>query len=585
MQRVHLKGEKYMSHFCAALRGLTVTLGICLTAATTPAQELVTRNDFTCSDTTTPLYWLGFWPEVAIDAKGNINEVNLVFLDTVGEDVWCHQYTKFDRFGHQMQPVVTFLPDSSNADTVWNTYGIARIDCNDEGTVVIPYRVRNGPAYPLYRRFMALFDPLGMAMGEPICATCRPQETFTYMPHPRGMINNNGLAGMIWRSHGCQVGLPDSVWIRLYDTKTDSLYPLWRPTVEAQPFSAYCGREAACLGIADDGHVAAAWIAEKIFAHIYYTVYNADGTQAFPITMVDCDAGFYDSAACVSSYTITADMAMEPDGDFYISWYDRQFSYQDVRAVSGHVWMRGFNSDGTPKYNAMRVTDTDSTWLIDYQLVDTKIACDTAGNVLVMWSDSRLWPETDTSGLMADVFLQKIDPAGNLVGPNFRVNDIGGVAGLFGTHCSADMNNAGQVVVIWRNYLQPDNVPSIKAQLMAYDAVGRFVPGDINYDLSADVADLSNLVDYMFRGGRNTFWPRDLINLDGVGGDEVNISDLVCLVNYLFGGGPPPATPYEGIRPDPGPVQLPGKGAPSIDQPLPDAIPDPFDVTQRQQSM
>jgi len=575
-----------MSHLrTAAFRALPAVLLLIVVAASLRAQDLVTRDDFTCCDTTTPIYWLGFWPEVAIDAEGNINEVNHMYLDTSSSSdwAWCHQYTKFDRFGNQAQLVVNFLPDSSNPDTAWESYGIARIDCNDEGAVVIPYHARTAPVTPgnyIYRRFMALVDPQGQEVGDPLCMSCRPEETFRHMQHPRGAINNNGLAGIIWRSYGCELDIPDSVWIRLYDTKTDSLYPVWRPTTEVQPFTGYCGRASAALGIADDGHVAATWIAEEGFAHGYYTVCNADGSQAYPISMVDCKGDFFDTSSCDCSYTITVDMTMEPDGDFYIVWHDRLLNYPGTD-IDGHIWMRGFNSDGTPKYSAIRVTDTDSTLINDFQIVDAKICCDSAGNVLVMWSDSRFWPETSTMGLYSDVFLQKIDPDGNLVGPNLRVNNIGGMAGLFGTHCDADMNNAGQVVVVWRNYRQPDYTPSIKAQLMPYDAVGRFAPGDINYDLSADISDLITLVDYMFDGARNEFWPRDLCNFDGLNGDNADIADLVYMVDWMFAGGPEPHTPYDGIRPNPGPVNWPSKSAPSDDRPQPEAAPGTFELTDR----
>ncbi|HKK21854.1 MAG TPA: hypothetical protein VJ983_10310, partial [candidate division Zixibacteria bacterium] len=473
-----------MSHFRTAVsRSLSVALWVCLATTVSFAQELVTRDDFTCSDTTTPAYWLGLWPEVAIDAEGNINEVNLMFLDPTGTGEWCHQYTKFDRFGNQIQPVVNFLPDASDPDSVWESYGIVRVDCNDDGTVVIPYRARKPEPYPtnyIYRRFMALFDSNGSEMEGPLCMSCRPQETFAHMNHPLGAINNNGLVGYIWRSDGCQFigeGQEDSVWIRLYDTKTDSLYPLWRPTTEVQPFNHYCGRQSAAIGISDDGHVAATWIAEEAFAHAYYTIYDVDGNQVFPITMVDCKGDFFDTSGCNTCYSVTVNMTMEPDGDFYIVWHNREFGIPID--FNGHIWMAGFNADGTPKYEPIRVTDTDSTYVDGYQLLDPKITCDTAGNVLVLWSDSRFWPESSHNDFFADVFLQKIDPDGNLVGPNYRVNNIGGASGLSGTHCSVDMNNAGQVVAIWRNYRQPDYTPSIKAQLMPYDQVGRFVPGDL----------------------------------------------------------------------------------------------------------
>jgi hypothetical protein len=85
---------------------------------------------------------------------------------------------------------------------------------------------------------------------------------------------------------------------------------------------------------------------------------------------------------------------------------------------------------------------------------------------------------------------------------------------------------------------------------MPYDDIGTFVPGDINYDLSGNVADVTTLVNYLFRDAKNTFWPRNLIDFNG-DGRKGNVADLTYLVDYLFRSGPLPCTPDPGIRPPP----------------------------------
>jgi len=62
--------------------------------------------------------------------------------------------------------------------------------------------------------------------------------------------------------------------------------------------------------------------------------------------------------------------------------------------------------------------------------------------------------------------------------------------------------------------------------------------GDVNYDLSGpNVADLTYLVDYLFRGGPPPPCPEEGdVNGDG----NTNVADLTYLVDYLFRGGPPP---------------------------------------------
>ena len=62
------------------------------------------------------------------------------------------------------------------------------------------------------------------------------------------------------------------------------------------------------------------------------------------------------------------------------------------------------------------------------------------------------------------------------------------------------------------------------------------------------------LLEWMFRGGDTLyyFWPKDIIDLNG-DGIAANISDITYFVDYLFGIplGPPPHTPYDGIRQPP----------------------------------
>ncbi len=64
---------------------------------------------------------------------------------------------------------------------------------------------------------------------------------------------------------------------------------------------------------------------------------------------------------------------------------------------------------------------------------------------------------------------------------------------------------------------------------------------DNSIDEEPNVADLTFLVNYLFKGGP----PPDCAlesDMDGVGGLEANVADLTYIVNYLFKGGPAPVS-------------------------------------------
>ena len=63
------------------------------------------------------------------------------------------------------------------------------------------------------------------------------------------------------------------------------------------------------------------------------------------------------------------------------------------------------------------------------------------------------------------------------------------------------------------------------------------VDGDLNDQVN--VADLTYLVDYLFRGGLAPPCAEEG-NVDGNPAEQVNVADLTYLVDYLFRGGTPP---------------------------------------------
>jgi len=65
-----------------------------------------------------------------------------------------------------------------------------------------------------------------------------------------------------------------------------------------------------------------------------------------------------------------------------------------------------------------------------------------------------------------------------------------------------------------------------------------YLPGDANGDFEINVSDLTDLVNWIFKGGDAPRWPVWRANVNGDFG--YNIADLVYMVNYIFKGGPAP---------------------------------------------
>jgi hypothetical protein len=67
------------------------------------------------------------------------------------------------------------------------------------------------------------------------------------------------------------------------------------------------------------------------------------------------------------------------------------------------------------------------------------------------------------------------------------------------------------------------------------------IRGNVNGDAGDDVnvADLTSLVDYLFRGGPTPDCQKEA-NVNGDAGEQINVADLTYLVDFLFRGGPQP---------------------------------------------
>ncbi len=506
----------------------------------------VFKDDFLCYDSTVV-------PSSRVSAvHGSLGGNNIITqlnkIDTIPSswDVyWIDGFSRFNTSGEKLQSYEPYIPFYQ--DSTFIGIGSARSYAysSEKGMTAI---VAMGTDY---QQYVFVIDSTGQSVVPPKCVNCDmlPVGYLEYFYRYNGAINNNSKVAVV-----SYFDPTDFVFVRIYDYLTDSLSPVIDPNALTLPVidePGYWGghniTRNPSIGIAADGSFAVAWIVHgDYFERIFYVAYNADYTPKTEVQMVDCSSNWSDSANCTGEGIENVDLVMEADGDFYIAW--SAFQWLPIMNVSQHVWVRGFNADGSPKYDPVRVNDTDSLNFDVGEIGGVKLACDDSGNLLVGWSDPRNYPERHVSP--KNVYTQKVDPNGNLVGYNYRINNISESAGMYDG--ALGLNNSGQAMILWRN--SGDSLPYIAAQLMPYDDVGRFVPGDVTYDRVADILDLVAVVDYMFGGVRNTFWPRSLIDFDGSG--QHDISDLNYLINYMFVDGPVPVIPDEGIRPNPGKVNL-----------------------------
>ena len=517
-----------------------------LFVASLNADPLVTRDDFICYDTTGNLL-SNSWNYVNMHEDGTLSQINCMLTPlNLFEYSYTYQFNRFDKFGNQTQPVINFLPDTVNEDTTWLV--AARLECytNNNGITFIPAvgDLESSFVAPYNNMLGYLFDSTGNQIGERICFDCdMSYESYVLNSFVCGDISDDNILGIVW--YFAMVGQSpyhDSIYVRFYYMNEDSLSDPIKITDLPMPLPHNGVYKLPSLKIAQDSSFVISWVDQQYY-RTFYVAYNSDMTQKYPVQIAECMDG--DSTNCTPvPHPQFQDMVMEADGDFYITWCGPYLSEPTCVNVR-QVWVRGFNADGTPKYDPMIVNDFDSLYICAGEDIWPHIACDDSGNVLVIWSDARDYPGYNVYGATKrNVYAQKIDPDGNFVGPNYRLNNNIGEAGWFGRGTQCDMNNSGQAVMMWRNVNMDYRV---WAQLMPYHDIGTFIPGDINLSMSTSIEDLTYFINYLFKNSDANFWPRDLVDLNGDSANG-NIADLTYLVSYFFKGGSVPKTPYEGIR-------------------------------------
>ena len=533
---------------------LAVAAVLCLVLAiSASADNLIFRDDFVCYDTlNTPYPDRNAWNDVSIDSAGRITETNITGVPTGpwSEDLF-YQFNRFDKFGDQSQPVTYFLPDTISADSIWGALSMVWSHSNNSGSTFMAGHIHFTPDL---KTAGFLFGPDGQQVGDPICFDCDiPYPYYVSNLNGDGAINNHGLLAVVWKTQD-HISYDDSLYVRLYDPETETFSDLVSPMTLPKLIPTHNVEKYPRVGLTDDGSFAVAWICRDQILQgnrPYYAVYNADLTPRTDMLLANWGT---DTTGYGRMKVNSIDLAMGSDGDFYITW-GLIYRYIPSCHNGSAAFMRGFNADGTPKYDPVQLNDTDSLNLCDGFYTAPSIACNDSGYVLVVWSDNRHIPGfTPYHSTERNAFAQKVNPDGNLVGPNYQVNDTHGELHTWGEFVGCDLNNAGQTVISWRNDYYEGTTHRVEAQLTPYHDIGTYVQGDVNQDRECNILDMVTLLEWMFRGGDTLyyFWPKDIIDING-DGHMANISDVTYLVNYMFGVpvGPAPHTPYEGIRQPP----------------------------------
>jgi hypothetical protein len=227
------------------------------------------------------------------------------------------------------------------------------------------------------------------------------------------------------------------------------------------------------------------------------------------------------------------DVAVAEDGRFIIGWHScvelpSEWPYIKIQA-------RIFDLEGHPLTRSFLVTDTISN--VDYLFPHAGYG---RGEFYFIWTDSR---NTNIVDGRRDTYGQKISVVGDLVGPNYRLNNPAFSPQYNDENYAITVMRSG-VFSAWEDLrLYPDSGFNIYAQIQPDSLFGVYWPGDIVVDYKIDAGDVIALVNYIFKSGQPAMGGRKYSDISG--DCTATAVDIILLVNYVFKSGPPPLPPCE----------------------------------------
>ncbi|MBA7487033.1 hypothetical protein ES707_22595 [subsurface metagenome] len=169
---------------------------------------------------------------------------------------------------------------------------------------------------------------------------------------------------------------------------------------------------------------------------IYTQMYDAAGNPIGVNFRVDDDPG--------TSHQYYPVAAMDQAGNFVICWYDYRNGNYDIYA-------QRYDAAGTPLDINFIVNDDATTEGQDRP----SIAMDQAGNFVICWEDKR--------NLYEDIYAQRFDAVGTPINTNFMVNDDLGQAAQWNPAVTMDPSG-NRFVIMWMDFRDPDRDTEIRAQ-------------------------------------------------------------------------------------------------------------------------
>jgi hypothetical protein len=173
-------------------------------------------------------------------------------------------------------------------------------------------------------------------------------------------------------------------------------------------------------------------------------LFNASGVAVSEIILVNDDTEYELQRRPV--------VGISENGSFAVAWYDRRDKTSDI--MNYDIYAQRFDSTGNMLGSNFKVNEEESS---DYRQIDPSIAMDSTGNFIITWRDYRNDP--------SDIFAQRYNSNGNMIGTNFLVTDDDGSSGQ--AYPSISMTNSGTYVITWLD--TRDGFVNVYAQLFEND--------------------------------------------------------------------------------------------------------------------